>query len=111
MDIQGLRCHVVSSCVAAAMLAGCGGGSGRPLTHRLPDSRQRERLGASSTRPCTAFRGGAKTALVSMRLSSRSMAYFMEPPHTGARNLTARSSRLPRPVKRPRCIASRATTA
>ena len=26
MDIQGFRCHVVSSCVAAAMLAGCGGG-------------------------------------------------------------------------------------
>ncbi len=32
MDIQGLKCHVFSSCVAAAMLAGCGGGSGTPLS-------------------------------------------------------------------------------
>lgn len=32
MDIRSLRCCVVSSCVAAVMLAACAGGSGTPLS-------------------------------------------------------------------------------
>jgi hypothetical protein len=59
------------------MLAGVAASTARRLPRRLPDLRQRERLGASSTRPCTAFREGAQTALAPIPLSSLSMARLM----------------------------------
>jgi uncharacterized repeat protein (TIGR03803 family) len=60
MDIQRLRCHVVSSCVAAAILAACGGGSGTPLSPSAAGLTATRTTGSAKYKTLYSFSGRGK---------------------------------------------------